>query len=392
MILSVKNNAVMLPVQDTEPHAFATYKVDKCIHGAEVIEEIAVGQTLGAWDERSADPALLCSLVAKIVSSHDDKSHLYATIAFPMALWHGQLSWLLTLVFGKMSFYNGISLTGLRFNSACFASGKLSGPKTDITKLRRLCGAEGERPMLMGILKPNVAMTEDSLANLYAEVAEAGVHLVKDDEIRHDADLRTTLRRIEKVAARKSKSNLKTLYAVHAPVDANACSDLKLWSSQLKNAGADALLINVWTTGLQTLQSLRQVTDLPLVAHPALAGAFGQGLPDDAICPSVSLGSLIRAAGADLTLFPSPYGKIGLPKETTRQIAHACSEPWDGGVGPTVPVPSAGIKPEHVSLACSDFGKDFILNAGTAIFAGGRSAAESVKDFLVRLENYNYAR
>jgi 2,3-diketo-5-methylthiopentyl-1-phosphate enolase len=129
-----------------------------------------------------------------------------------------------------------------------------------------------------------------------------------------------------------------------------------------------------------------------LVAHPALAGALGKGLPTDGICPSVSMGSFMRAAGADLTLFPSPYGKIGLPKLIAQKIALICNESWPAEIGATIPVPSAGIKPEHVSSACGDFGRDFILNAGTAIFASGRPVADSVKDFLVRLETFNDAR
>ena len=389
--ISPKNTAVTLPPPDSEAHAFATYKVDKSLHGVEIFEEIAIGQTIGAWDERFVDRELLKKQVAKIVSADEDETHLYATIAFPISLWHAQLSWLLTLIYGKMSFYNGVALSGLHFNSACFTSGKITGPKTNIETLREICGSNTQSPLLMGILKPNVAMSSDALADLYCEVAHAGVHLVKDDEIRHDSTFEMTLNRVEKVAERKSKLNLKTLYVVHAPIDAMACADLKSWSQQLKNAGADALLINVWTVGLQTLQTLRSITDLPLVAHPALAGAFGQGLKNDAICPSVSLGSFMRAAGADLTLFPSPYGKIGLPKSTAQKIAHVCKEPWHAKIGPAIPVPSAGIKPEHVESACSDFGQDFILNAGTAIFASGRKVSDSVRDFLIRLETFKNA-
>lgn len=392
-LFNAKNPAVLLPVSEDEAHAFATYKVDKSLHGAEIFEEIAIGQTLGAWDDRFVSTEVLRKKVAKIVSTTEDTTHVYATIAFPIRLWHGRLSWLLTLVYGKMSFYRGVSLDGLNFDPRCFSAGQLLGPRLGIQTLRERCGGEAHRPLLMGILKPNVAMDADALANLYSEVAQAGVHLVKDDEIRHDDYLETTLRRVEKVSNRKSREKLKTLYVVHAPIDARAQANLKDWSTRLKNAGADALLINVWTAGLETLQTLREVTDLPLVAHPALAGAFGHGTSaTEAICPSVALGSFIRAAGGDLTLFPSPYGKIGLPKATTLKIAKTCSETWSSHIGETIPVPSAGIKPEHVSAACEDFGQNFILNAGTAIFASGRSVAESSKDFLTRLKEFNYAR
>ncbi|MFZ9519928.1 MAG: RuBisCO large subunit C-terminal-like domain-containing protein [Silvanigrellaceae bacterium] len=386
MSYAAKNKAILVSPSNNEAHAYATYRVDKKIHTAEIFEEIAIGQTIGAWDERFVEKQVLQEKVAKIVSIGEDEHFLRATIAFPRQLWHGRLAWLTTLVFGKMSFYKGVCLEGLDFDPRCFSEGGLSGPKVSLDMLREQTGANAGRPLLMGILKPNVAMGADSLANLYTEVAHAGVHLVKDDEIRHDESLNDTLKRVEKVAERKQKEHLKTLYVAHAPINVQACANLAGWSKSLQDAGADALLVNVWTAGLEALQSLREVTRIPLVAHPALAGAFGLGSSTDAIAPRVALGSLMRAAGADLSLFPSPYGKIGLPKPTTIEIAHECTKELDAKVLSTTPVPSAGIKPEHVEMACADFGQNFILNAGTAIFASGKSVADSAREFLNRLE------
>jgi 2,3-diketo-5-methylthiopentyl-1-phosphate enolase len=168
--------------------------------------------------------------------------------------------------------------------------------------------------------------------------------------------------------------------------------DPENWSKQLESSGADALLVNVWTCGLSVFQRLRLATKLPLVAHPALAGALGQGTLNDAIAPSVLLGTLMRAAGADLTLFPSPYGKIGLPLETAAAVADQCRASWQDCILPSIPVPSAGIKPEHVELAYRDFGSDFVLNAGTAIFASGVSVADSARKFLQKMEVLNSAK
>lgn len=392
MIFTPRNKFISADNKTHSGHALVSYRADKNIHGPEIFEEIAIGQTLGAWDERFVDQIILKNKVAKVIGIFETENFIEATVAFPYELWHGELSWLLTLIFGKMSFYPGISLQELSFEENCFSRGELQGPLHTIANLRKNLSCSDRAPLLMGILKPNVAMSANALADLYAEVAQAGVHLVKDDEIRHDDSFETTLRRVESVANRKAKDKLKTLYVVHAPIRQHALSSLKDWSSKLKDAGADALLINVWTAGVGTLQLLRKETQLPLVAHPALAGALGQGIQSDAIDPSVLLGTLMRAAGADLTLFPSPYGKIGLPKETTQKICNTCRTPWPQGILQCIPVPSAGIKPEHVELACQDFGTDFILNAGTAIFANGNSVADSVREFLNRLETSTRAQ
>lgn len=387
MIFTPKLDAIGAEKKGSEPHALARYHVKKSEHDLNIFEEIAVGQSIGAWDTRFVSVDRLQSRVAKVISVAEVNDAYEATIAFPLSLWNGDLSWLLTIVFGKMSFYHGVSLVGLNFEQGCFSASGLTGPQIDIETLRRRVGLDKKTPLLMGILKPNVAMAPEALANLYADAGQAGVHLVKDDEIRHDANFELTLRRIELVAQRKAKDNLKTLYVVHAPIIADTLAQPEQWCQRLESAGADALLVNVWTAGLGTLQRLRRATKLPLVAHPALAGAMGQGAQSDAIDPSVLLGTLMRAAGADLSLFPSPYGKIGLPIAITQAIATECQSPWPDDVKPTIPVPSAGIKPEHVEAACRDFGTNFILNAGTAIFASGESVTQSAKRFLDAMEN-----
>ncbi|MEN9528487.1 MAG: hypothetical protein RI932_360, partial [Pseudomonadota bacterium] len=241
MIFKPSNAAILAERKTNHPHALATYRVDSKMHRADIFEEIALGQSVGAWDERFVDAVVLQERVAKIISSREVEGGYEATIAFPWELWHGELSWLLTLAFGKMSFYPGVCLVDLAFESGCLGTEKLRGPKHTITGLRSRTAAPAQQPMLMGILKPNVAMSASALADLYAEVANAGVHLVKDDEIRHDQNLETTLRRVEMVANRKAKENLKTLYAVHAPIDAVALTSMKDWSEKLKSAGADAL-------------------------------------------------------------------------------------------------------------------------------------------------------
>lgn len=386
MMFNPKLDAIGPQKKAAEPHALAQYQVKKSEHELSIFEEIAIGQSIGAWDARFVSAEILQSCVAKVISVTEVNDSYEATIAFPLSLWNGDLSWLLTLVFGKMSFYRGVSLVGLTFEHGCFSAAGMTGPQIDIDTLRRRVGLDTQTPLLMGILKPNVAMAPEALANLYAEVGHAGVHLVKDDEIRHDSSFELTLRRVEHVAERKAKENLKTLYVVHAPVTADTLAHTERWCQRLESAGADALLVNVWTSGLSTLQRLRRATKLPLVAHPALAGALGQGAASDAIAPSVSLGTLMRAAGADLSLFPSPYGKIGLPAAAAQAIATQCQSSWPDGIKPTIPVPSAGIKPEHVETACRDFGANFILNAGTAIFASGDSVTQSAKRFLDAME------
>lgn len=250
MVTFIKNKELVAPLGN-EAHAFAKYRIDAQKYPASLIEEIAIGQSLGAWEEAHVDSSILKSKVAKIISCESNHIYHEATVAFPVNIWHRKLSWLMAILFGKMSFYEGVQLNSVWFSNDCFDAKNLIGPKYDINSLRNLVGVSENVPLLMGILKPNVGMVARKIANLYIEAAEAGVHILKDDEIRNDPSSTETLKRVELVASEAQKRNLKTLYAVHLQIDSvHFIKD----AQNLINAGAQALLINTWLAGIDVLQ------------------------------------------------------------------------------------------------------------------------------------------
>ncbi len=80
-------------------------------------------------------------------------------------------------------------------------------------------------------------------------------------------------------------------------------------------AGADILLFNVFSYGLDVLQSLAEDDEIPvpIMAHPAVSGAYSASKLYGVSSPLL-LGKLLRYAGADFSLFPSPYGSVALEK------------------------------------------------------------------------------
>jgi 2,3-diketo-5-methylthiopentyl-1-phosphate enolase len=242
----------------------------------------------------------------------------------------------------------------------------------------------------MGILKPNVGMSVEKIGRLYEESADAGLHFIKDDEIRFDETKEILLNRVYYIANQAAQKNLKTIYVVNLPSSFDAH-----FIKQLEEAGAMAFLCSPWLFGFDALQNLRQWTSLPLFAHPAFAGALvhadSAGFPT--LHPRVALASCVRAAGADFSLFPSPYGKIGLSMQNAQAVASECvgslvrDENSSDVCLPCIPVPSAGVKWEHASMARRDFGQDFVLNAGTGIFSNEVSISQNIRFFLNGLIN-----
>lgn len=383
-MVSFINNKELLSPLTNEPHAFAKFRIDAKKYPASLIEEIAIGQSIGAWEEQHVDVKILKNKVAKIVACESNEFFHEATVAFPVNIWQKKLSWLLAILFGKMSFYEGVQLNSVWFSPDCFDNVNLIGPKFSPQTLRTLVGAKENTPLLMGILKPNVAMEPNKIASLFVEASEAGTHILKDDEIRHDASPLESIKRVEKVAYEVQKRNLKSIYAVHLQIEGTHYLE---HAKALINAGAQAFLINTWTAGIEALQEIRKVTNIPILSHPSLIGAFGLRAENATIHPRVTLAQMIRAAGADLSLFPSPYGKLGLEKTMALEISNCCllkNTNWQ--INPMTPVPSAGIKPEHAPLAKKDFGQDFVLNAGTGIFSSPEGIKKSIEKFREELD------
>lgn len=114
------------------------------------------------------------------------------------------------------------------------------------------------------------------------------------------------------------------------------------------------------------------------MAHPAVSGALTAS-PEYGIANQVLLGKLLRAAGADLVLFPSPYGNVALAQEETTAIASALTK--QAPYRSAFPVPSAGIHPGLVPQLIADFGVHSVINAGGGIHGHPDGAAAGATAF-----------
>jgi 2,3-diketo-5-methylthiopentyl-1-phosphate enolase len=119
--------------------------------------------------------------------------------------------------------------------------------------------------------------------------------------------------------------------------------------------------------------------NVPIFAHPALAGAFCIS-PDCGMAYSVVLGTLMAHAGADAVLYPAHYGNLPFDAAEEGKIKDNLR---DRGV---FPVPSAGIHPGITPKVLADYGQDVILNAGTGIMDHPDGPGAGVKAFFEALD------
>ena len=360
---------------------------------------IAVGLTVGSWtDLPEARKAEMEKHLGRVISVHvHEPEHAapgerYADlkIAYPDVNYSRDLPALLVTVFGKLSMDGKIKLLDLDFSSN-FTSA-FPGPKFGITGIRKLLGVE-QRPLLMSIFKSVIGHDLPNLREQFYLQALGGVDLIKDDEILFENPLTPIEKRVEAcmAAARQAQAETgqKLLYAVNLTGSTSKLADN---AKRAIAAGANALLFNVLAYGYDALHELSSdpAISVPIAAHPALAGAFYPS-PHYGIAAPLLLGKLMRLAGADLVLFPSPYGSVVMPKEENLAVQAALIDsalPMKA----SFPVPSAGIHPGLVPLILRDFGQDVVVNAGGGIHghpqgtaAGGQAFRQAIHATLANI-------
>ena len=357
-------------------------------------EGIALGLTVGTWTD-------LPHLVQQQLEKHkgrvisvkplpgDEKLDQYKGqkvyrseihIAYPAANYSADLPAILTTVFGKLSLDGEIKLMDLEFIGDIKKA--FPGPRFGIDGIRKKLQVF-DRPLVMsifkGVLGRDLAFHNEQLR----QQALGGVDLVKDDEILFDQELTPFFDRVKTGRAILDEvyetTGHRTMYAVNLT---GRTFDLAEKAERAAEAGADALLFNVHTYGLDVLSALRENdrVQLPIMAHPSYSGALASSSLYGVSYPLL-LGKLIRLSGADFSLFPSPYGNVSLEKSITLDIADHLTR-IDPIWRKSFPVPSAGIHPGMVPSLIRDFGTDSVINAGGGVHGhpdGAKGGAQAFR-------------
>src|SRR3990172_10861997 len=364
-----------------------TYRFPAHVDAAKQAEMIAVGQTSGSWGAQFAHrEAELKGHLATVlgVERQADGSSL-ARVSFPLANTEGDIGTLLTMIFGKYSLGGPARVVDVALPPDYGTRAKFGLPG-----LRQLTQV-AERPLFMGIFKPARGLTALDHAQLLREVAVAGLDLIKDDEILGNLPEAPTVDGVRACRAVidevKQSSGREILYAVNVTGRADR---LNSFARELVQKGANALLLNVLSYGYPSLEALAADPEIevPIFAHPALAGAWGgasDGSADYGIDYAVSLGTLMRHAGADAVLYPAHYGSLPFAASSEFRIRDILREPCGNRLA-VMPVPSAGIHPGVVGRVLKDYGNDVVLNAGSAIFDHPHGPAAGVRAFFEALQ------
>ena len=358
---------------------------------------IAVEQSTGTWVRVPGEtPGLRRRHIAKVLSVYEVPDYEYEIpedlklrryiihLAFPYENFMNELSMMLSTIVGNISMAGRVKLLDIKFPKSFLELFK--GPKFGVPGLRAYLKVH-DRPLLNNMIKPCTGYPPDIGANLAYEVLVGGADFVKDDELLADAPFNKVEDRIVKYMEIVDKASAETgekkMYTINITADPPRIFEL---ADKVISLGANAIMVNYITAGISTLKGLAEdpSVNVPILGHMDFAGALYEDAETGLSSPIV-FAKLPRLAGADIIVYPAPYGKQPFYiKDKYLKVGRTLLFPMHN-ILPTVPMPAGGITQLHVPLLVKDFGIHIAIGAGGAIHAhpmGPRAGAKAFRQAI----------
>jgi 2,3-diketo-5-methylthiopentyl-1-phosphate enolase len=298
-------------------------------------------------------------------------------IAYPAHNIGNQIPLLLATVYGECASTGDLRLIDLQLPPSFVHA--FPGPRFGLPGLREMVGAT-DRPLLVAMLKPAIGLTPTESAEVFRQCALGGVDAVKDDELLTSHPWSSFLDRVREHerAARQAfeETGHRTLYFVNVTDRPDRMVDN---ARRAVEAGASGLMVDHLAVGIASLAMLAEDASLPvpILGHLAFAGAM-YAAPRTGVSSHLVLGKLPRLAGADLVVYPSPYGSLQYSRFKHLRLAQAMTDAFHG-VRPSVPTPGGGLHAGLLLPLVEDLGLDFAFGAGGAIHGHPQGAAAGAR-------------
>ncbi|MDP0929347.1 ribulose-bisphosphate carboxylase large subunit family protein [Paracoccus onubensis] len=191
-----------------------------------------------------------------------------AVIAYPLDAVGTDFAALMTIAVGGVFAIRG--LTGIRVMDfdlpKAFASHP--GPQFGIDGSRRLTGV-AQGPIIASIIKPSLGLAPDETAHLVAELCEAGVDFIKDDEKLMSPAYSPLSERVAAIMPvirdHEQRTGKRVMYAFGI---SSADPDRMMRNHDLvADAGGNAAVVNINSIGIGGMSFLRKRSRLCLHAH-----------------------------------------------------------------------------------------------------------------------------
>ncbi|MBF0355107.1 MAG: ribulose 1,5-bisphosphate carboxylase [Alphaproteobacteria bacterium] len=332
----------------------------------EQAQNLAVEQSVEMPLAAIRDPRILKDVVGRVEDIEPaSEGGFHVRIGLALETMGADLGQLMNMLFGNASILDHVRLLDAEFPQALLA--RYLGPRFGIQGLRALLKAH-DRPLTATAIKPQ-GLASDDLAGLCRTFARAGIDVIKDDHGMGDQSYAPFHKRV--AACQKAVSTSRTLYAPHLTGGPKALAEqIKV----IKGEGVGMAMLSPMLLGLALVQELVAELGVPVLAHPAMAGA-------SRIAPSLLLGKLFRLAGADVVVYPNHGGRFGYSTGMCNDLALAARGAL-GELKPVIPVPAGGMTLKRVPEMVKFYGPDVMLLIGGGLLMAGDDLFEQSQAFV----------
>jgi len=276
----------------------------------------------------------------------------------------------LNMLFGNSSLHEHVELADVEFPDDFVA--RFPGPRFGIAGLRERLDAHA-RPLTCAALKPQ-GLPADRLAALCRDLVLGGVDVVKDDHGLADQAYAPFAQRVaacQRALAQASRETGRP--ALYAPSLVGSPAQLAGFARVAREEGVGMLLVAPALVGFAAFHELVTSVDVPVLAHPAYAGAAR-------VAPPLLLGKLFRWLGADAVIYPNYGGRFAYTRATCEAIAHEARR-TDGAWKPMLPVPAGGLAVERVAELRGVYGDDIMLLIGGSLLMAADDLVARARTF-----------
>lgn len=314
------------------------------------------------------------------ISSTDKTTHLI-TISYNPDVTGGELNQFLNVLWGNVSLFPGIKIVDLKLPEPFLE--KYKGPRFGVNGLREIFNAP-TRPLVSTALKP-MGSDAKTLAEMARTLALAGFDLIKDDHSLANQPWATWKERVTLVSRAVREANEvtggKSVYAPSLNLPFDQIVDA---AHTAKDLGAGALLVLPGITGFDSLRLLAADDSLalPIQGHPAMLGSLVTS-KYEGISHGIALGTLMRLAGADISIFPNVGGRFSFTKDQCLEITDKSREKL-GSLKPMLVSPAGGMTLERIPEMIEMYGKDSALLIGGALSRGSLADNAAQMSEMVR--------